>query len=380
MHRPWRPFWQVSGRTRAHGTVPRRAGGATSACATCTRPPGRVEQRRRRARPVRSTAPLATALPRRDHGAGTRLDRRRRHPPRPGGRPRSSRRRVQPGQPQPPRVHVRGRGQPDEAEDRLPPVGATTPCSQAGPGRSREIGPDHVPAVQQRPQLAVERRPSAAAAASSCGGAGRDVPLHARRARTAPSAQRNARSAAPPGGVRHRRPDVAADQLRAAAAARSSAGSPAARAASLVSEAQTRSVRSRMPRSTRAPPEEHDSISRPGCRAAQLVQQPVDRQGLGADACRAGTPCRRRAVQRLVQVPVVVPLEVVDADLVDQRVEPSEQVGDASGWARSSTCWRRHGRGSRAPSTGPDVAAGSPDPAPGRAASPGAPGPGRSRG
>ena len=36
---------------------------------------------------------------------------------------------------------------------------------------------------------------------------------------------------------------------------------------SMKSLPQTRSVRSRTPRSTRAPPEEHDSISSPGCRA-----------------------------------------------------------------------------------------------------------------
>ncbi len=36
---------------------------------------------------------------------------------------------------------------------------------------------------------------------------------------------------------------------------------------SMQSLAHTRSVRSSTPRSTRPPPEEHDSISRPGCRA-----------------------------------------------------------------------------------------------------------------
>ena len=84
--------------------------------------------------------------------------------------------------------------------------------------------------------------------------------------------------------------------------------------------AQTRSVRARMPRSTRAPPDEQDSISTPGWRGAQLVEQPVDGERLRVHR-------RPPVVAGLDEVAVVVPLEVVDVVLGEQRVEPLEEVG-----------------------------------------------------
>ena len=55
---------------------------------------------------------------------------------------------------------------------------------------------------------------------------------------------------------------------------------------SMQSETQTRSVRSRMPRSTRPPPDEQRLDLDPGVGGLQLVEQPVDGQRLRVDAGR----------------------------------------------------------------------------------------------
>ena len=82
--------------------------------------------------------------------------------------------------------------------------------------------------------------------------------------------------------------------------------------ASLVSLAHTRSVRARIPRSTRAPPDEQLSISTAGWRA------------------RSSSSSRYVGERLLVrgrdEVAVVIPLEVRDVVLGQQGVEPFEQV------------------------------------------------------
>ena len=98
---------------------------------------------------------------------------------------------------------------------------------------------------------------------------------------------------------------------------------------SMQSLAQTRSVRSRTSRSTRRPPDEHDSISTPGVAGAQLVEQPVERDGLGV---HAGPPVR--AAARVEQVAVVVPLQVA-------------RSGTRSAGRRAARGCRRRPRGGR---------------------------------
>ena len=136
-------------------------------------------------------------------------------------------------------------------------------------------------------------------------------------------AARNDRSCAPAGGVRTAAMPTwepmnsGGTQLRRPAL--DGAAAPAGRCSR---ETQTRSVRSRTPRSTRAPPEEQDSISRPGCRRSQLV----DAAGRRPRSGRARPGGRRRAGSGVDQVAVVVPLDVVDAVL--RRAAPSICVED----------------------------------------------------
>ena len=87
-----------------------------------------------------------------------------------------------------------------------------------------------------------------------------------------------------------------------------------------MSLAQTRSVRARIPRSTRPPPDAQLSISTPGWRVAQLVQEPVDGQGLGV---HPGPP----GVAGLDQVAVVVPFQEGDVVVAEQGVQPVADEG-----------------------------------------------------
>ena len=135
--------------------------------------------------------------------------------------------------------------------------------------------------------------------------------------------------------------------------------------ASLQSEVHTRSVRSSTPRSTRAPPLEHDSISSPGWRSRSRSSRSYS---ASVCACTAGaSPTPRDARHGLEQVAVVVPLDEVDAVLLDQRTDPVQQVVDGlrTGEVEQLLVPRRpRGRPGR----------------PGRAPSRGGPAPGRSRG
>ena len=69
------------------------------------------------------------------------------------------------------------------------------------------------------------------------------------------------------------------------------------------------------PRSIRDPPDEQDSISRPGWAALQLLDEPVERQRLGvyAGCATAGL------VTGIDEVPVVVPLDGGDVVFLEQR-------------------------------------------------------------
>ena len=69
-----------------------------------------------------------------------------------------------------------------------------------------------------------------------------------------------------------------------------------------------------MPRSTRAPPDEQDSISRAGC-SARISSS--NRYTARVCACTAGPPAIRLAA-RLDEVAVVVPLDVRDVVLGEQ--------------------------------------------------------------
>ena len=82
-----------------------------------------------------------------------------------------------------------------------------------------------------------------------------------------------------------------------------------------------RSVCSRIPRSTRAPPDAHDSISSVGVAELERGEQPVERRDV---LVHAGPP--RVGGAGLEQVAVVVPLQVGDVVVGEQRVEPLEQV------------------------------------------------------
>ena len=98
---------------------------------------------------------------------------------------------------------------------------------------------------------------------------------------------------------------------------------------SMQSDTHTRSVRSSTARSTRAPPDEQDSISRSGMGGAELVEQPVERQRLGVHAGPPAVGLRAR----LDEVAVVVPLDVADVVLVEQRqhlaLDVRVRLGDA---------------------------------------------------
>ena len=85
--------------------------------------------------------------------------------------------------------------------------------------------------------------------------------------------------------------------------------------ASVMSEVQTRSIRSSMARSIRPPPAAHDSHSTAGMPLAQPVEQRVDGQRL---VVRGGgaRPRRRSGVD---DVAVAVPLDVGDRVLRQQR-------------------------------------------------------------
>ncbi len=90
----------------------------------------------------------------------------------------------------------------------------------------------------------------------------------------------------------------------------------------MVSLGQTRSVQASTPASTRPPPLAHDSISRSRCRDAQLVEQPVEGQGLPVHG-------RSPVVRDVDQVAVVVPLEERDGVLRQECKElvPHVDVG-----------------------------------------------------
>ena len=79
----------------------------------------------------------------------------------------------------------------------------------------------------------------------------------------------------------------------------SSAGSPAARARRCMSEVQTRSACSRTPRSTRPPPQEHDSISSPGWRRGARRSAGTPRGSARGRRVGRGRVRRRRRRARL---------------------------------------------------------------------------------
>ena len=103
---------------------------------------------------------------------------------------------------------------------------------------------------------------------------------------------------------------------------RCTAGSSSRSSGSRLSLVQMRSVRSRMPRSTRAPPDAQLSISSPGWRGLELVEQPVHGERVLVHAGDA-----LRAAAGIDEVAVVVPLQVRDRVLVEQRVQARGDVG-----------------------------------------------------
>ena len=217
--------------------------------------------------------------------------------------------------------------------------GATTPCTHsAGSGWSTRTG-----------------RRGAAGRAGPCTArpTGQLGPFVRRPPRSGPTRCRSGRTArCRPGTTGRAQRPVVCDDGAPTWVPTSSGGSsgPVQRwiccrsSASMQSLAQTRSVCCRTPRSTRAPPEEQDSISSPGRTAPELVHQPVGGEGLRV---HAGHPVR--AAAGLDQVAVVVPLQVADRVLVEQRAEPLAEVARRPrGRSRSSTCWCRASAGQAA--------------------------------
>ncbi len=131
------------------------------------------------------------------------------------------------------------------------------------------------------------------------------------------------------GRVRRRDSSGACPSARAARRARCTAGSSRRSSGSRLSLVQMRSVRSRMPRSTRAPPDAQLSISRPGCDA---FSSSSSRYSARVWSCTRATALR--AAAGVDQIAVVVPLEVGDRVLVEQRVQSFGDVGVGLGVAR----------------------------------------------
>ena len=197
---------------------------------------------------------------------------------------------------------------------------------------SRRSGWTTAPAWTIGPQLAVEL-----AEARDRGRlvlvARQDVPLEARRAHEARRhAVRERRG--PAGAVRRGRADVRADEL-------GGSSSPVQRwmscrsTGSFESLAQTRSATSRMPRSVRAPPLEHDSISRPGCRGFSSA---ISRYTASVWRCAPGRPScvdstRSRLWSHLMKS---TPSSPTSASIWPRT------CAYASGFARSRTYWVRH--------------------------------------
>ena len=89
--------------------------------------------------------------------------------------------------------------------------------------------------------------------------------------------------------------------------------------ASIESLVQARSVRSKMPKSTRPPPDAHDLELDAWMRGAQPIEQAVDAERL---AMRHPLDHRRRGDE----IAVHVPLDVRDVVVAQQRIEVAEQV------------------------------------------------------